>query len=312
MLEVLTETMEELGKAVHIVSFNGIGPLLIYAAAVVLIAYAGWGVVLYVLQTKFLYIPVREVVHTPAELDLEFENVIFETADGLRLSGWYIPAPLESRREKSLTGQFTILFCHGNGGNIMHCLDSIDIFHDLGLNCFIFDYRGYGNSEGKPSEEGTYLDARAAYKWLTEKKKIPPGNIIAFGWSLGGSIAAKSAGEDKFAGLVVESAFTSYADMGLKFYPYMPVRWFARFSYSTIDYIKDVHCPVMIIHSRDDEIVPFEFGVELYETANQPKELVEIFGSHNDGFLVSGEIYKSAWMKWLKFLKESKSQGQSG
>jgi fermentation-respiration switch protein FrsA (DUF1100 family) len=204
------------------------------------------------------------------------------------------------------------LFCHGNGGNIMHCLDSIDIFHDLGLNCFIFDYRGYGNSEGKPSEEGTFLDARAAYKWLTEKKKIPPGNIIAFGWSLGGSIAAKSAGEDKFAGLVVESAFTSYADMGLKFYPYMPVRKFARFRYSTIDYIKDVHCPVMIIHSRDDEIVPFEFGVELYETANQPKELVEIFGSHNDGFLVSGEIYKSAWMKWLKLLKESKSQGQSG
>ena len=195
---------------------------------------------------------------------------------------------------------------------MMHCLDSINIFYNLGLSCFIFDYRGYGHSQGKASEEGTYLDVEAAYKWLTKEKKIPPDNIIVFGRSLGGSIAAYLASKVEVRALIVESTFTSYADIGKKFYPYMPVRWFARFSYRTIDYIKDVHCPVMLIYSRNDEVVPFEFGLELYESANEPKEFVEIFGSHNDGFLVSSEIYKDAWVKWLKFLKEynSKSIGR--
>jgi len=297
------------------------GSLLIYFAALLFIAYLGWGVTLYILQPKLLYIPVREVAYTPAELNLEFENIIFKSADGLRLNGWYIPAPLEAGTKTAsvrvddsfLTGpaessQFTILFCHGNGGNMMHCLDSIDLFHDLGLNCFIFDYCGYGHSQGKPSEDGTYLDAEAAYKWLTEKKKIPPANIIVFGRSLGGSVAAHLAGKSQVGALVIESTFTSYVNIGRKFYPYMPVQWFARFSYNTVQYIKDVLCPAMLIYSRDDEIVPFEFGLELYEAANEPKKFVEIFGSHNDGFLMSAEIYKNAWTKWLKFLNEYKKQ----
>jgi fermentation-respiration switch protein FrsA (DUF1100 family) len=187
-------------------------------------------------------------------------------------------------------------------------MESISFFHGLGLNCFIFDYRGYGDSQGKPSEAGTYLDAEAAYRWLTHQKKTPDENIIVFGRSLGGSIAAHLAGKVRAGALVVESTFTSYVDIGRKFYPYMPVRWFARFSYRTIDFIRDVHCPVMLIYSRDDEIVPFEFGRHLYEAANDPKEFVEIFGSHNDGFLVSGDIYTQAWAKWLKFLEKRKSQ----
>ena len=300
------------------------GEILIYILGVLFVVYAGWGLMLYILQPKLLYIPTREVFYTPAEVNLEFEDVIFKSADGLRLNGWFVPAPLKVRAKASsirvgdsfLTGpaensQFTILFCHGNGGNMMHCLDSIDIFHNLGLNCFIFDYRGYGESGGKPSEEGTYLDAQAAYKWLTEEKKIPSGDIIIFGMSLGGSIAAQLAGKSQAAALVVESTFTSYVDIGARFYPYMPVRWFARFGYRTIQYIKDVHCPVMLIYSRDDEIVPFEFGLELFEAASKPKEFVEIFGSHNDSFLVSAEIYKGAWIKWLKFLEEQKGQSMS-
>ncbi len=278
------------------------GSILIYIAGVLFIAYLGWAVMLYIMQPKFLYGPVREVAYTPSELGLVFEDVAFKSSDGLRLSGWYMPVE---------SSEFTVLFCHGNGGNIAHRLDSINIFHDLGLNCFIFDYRGYGNSEGAPGEEGTYLDAGAAYKWLREEKKISPDNIIIFGRSLGGSIAAQLASKVKARALAVESAFTSYADIGKKFYPYMPVRWFARFSYRTIDYIKNVDCPVMLIYSRNDDIVPFEFGPELYEAANEPKEFVEILGSHNDGFLVSGEIYKKAWTKWLKFLKEYKGQSIS-
>ncbi|MDH4238838.1 MAG: alpha/beta hydrolase [Phycisphaerae bacterium] len=250
------------------------------------------------MQPIFLYCPVREVLDTPDELGMDFEDVVFKTDDGLHLNGWYIPAE---------NSQFTVLFCHGNGGNIMHRLDSINIFYNLGLSCFIFDYRGYGSSEGKPGEDGTYLDAEAAYEWLTKEKKISPNDIIIFGRSLGGSIATQLASKVQARALIIESAFTSYVDIGRKFYPYMPVRWFARFSYRTIDYIKDVHCPVMIIHSRNDDVVPFEFGSELYEAANEPKEFVEISGSHNDGFLVSSEIYKKAWTKRLQLLKESES-----
>ena len=275
------------------------GSMLIYILVVLVIAYCGWGFALFIMQPRFLYYPVREVLNTPGELELDFEDVAFTSADGLLLSGWFIPKN---------DSEFMVLFCHGNGGNISHRLDSINFIHNLGLNCFIFDYRGYGNSQGKPSEEGTYLDAEAAYKWLTNKKKIKPENIILFGRSLGGSIAAKLANKIKAAALIIESSFTSYVDIGKKFYPYMPVRWFARFSYRTIDFIKDVHCPVMLIYSRNDEIVPLGFGLELYEAANEPKEFIEILGSHNDGFLVSGEIYTKAWTNWLKFLKEYKSQ----
>jgi len=273
--------------------------MLISIAVVLFIAYWGLGIILYLMQPVFLYGPTREVTYTPDELGLEFENVVFNTSDGLRLTGWYIPAK---------NSKLTVLFCHGNGGNMMHRLDSINFFYNLGLSCFIFDYRGYGNSSGKPTEEGTYLDAAAAYKWLTEQKKIPTDNIIIFGRSLGGSIAAQLASKTEARALIIESSFTSYVDTGKKFYPYMPVRWFASYSYSTIDYVKKVHCPVMVIHSRNDEIMPFEFGLELHEAANEPKEFIKIFGSHNDGFLVSSEIYKSAWVKWLKFLTEYKNQ----
>ncbi len=274
------------------------GSMLTSIFVVLLVAYLGLGTILYFMQPKFLYCAVREVLYTPDELGMDFEDVVFKTDDGLHLNGWYVPAE---------NSQLTVLFCHGNGGNIMHRLDSINIFYKLGLNCFIFDYRGYGNSEGKPGEEGTYLDAEAAYEWLTKEKKISPNDIIIFGRSLGGSIATQLASKVQTRALIIESTFTSYVDIGRKFYPYMPVRLFARFGYRTMDYIKDVHCPVMIIHSRSDDIVPFEFGLELYEVANEPKEFVEIFGSHNEGFLVSGEIYKKAWIEWLQFLKESES-----
>ncbi len=273
--------------------------ILVEIFMVLFIAYSALGLTLYFMQPWFLYSPVREVPYTPEELGLNFEKVIFKSSDGLMLSGWYIPAKRSER---------TVLFCHGNGGNMTHCLDTINILYNMGLDCFIFDYRGYGNSEGKPSEEGTHLDAKAAYKWLTEEKKVSPDDIIIFGRSLGGSIAARLARKVKAGALIIESVFTSYVDIGKVFYPYMPVRWFARFSYRTKDYVKDVHCPVMIIHSRTDETIPFEFGLELYEAANEPKEFVEIFGSHNDGFLVSSETYKGAWLRWLESLKKHKSQ----
>lgn len=265
------------------------------------IIYGGFGLTLFLMQSKLLYYPVKSVVYTPEELGLEFEEVILETSDDVKISGWYIPAP---------DAKFTILFCHGNGGNIMHRLDSINLFYNLGVNCFIFDYRGYGKSGGKTTEQGTYDDATAAYNWLREKKEIEPENIIIFGRSLGGSIAAWLGAKVPSNSVVIESTFTSYVDIGRKFYWYMPVRFFARYSYRTIDYVKDIKCPVMFIHSRDDELMPYEFARQLYAEANEPKEFVEINGGHNDGFLVSAETYKEAWRKWLKFLEQRQREAE--
>jgi fermentation-respiration switch protein FrsA (DUF1100 family) len=273
--------------------------LFVEIIVVLVVAYSVLGWSLYFMQPTFLYKPVRGVIYTPEELDLEFEDVSLETADNIKLNAWFIPAK---------NARFTILYCHGNGGNIMHRLDTINIFYELGLNCFIFDYRGYGNSEGSPSEEGTYIDVETAYNWLINEKKIPPENIIIFGRSIGGSIATYLAGKVTAKALVVDSAFTSYVDIGKKFYPYMPVKWFARFKYDTISYIRKVNCPVMVIHSQNDEMIPFEFGQELFDAVREPKKFVEIYGSHNDGFLLSLYIYKQAWADWLEFLQAYDAQ----
>jgi fermentation-respiration switch protein FrsA (DUF1100 family) len=262
-------------------------------ASIAFLTYVILGLALFFLQSKFLYYPVREVTCSPAGIGLAYEKIDLQTEDNLKITAWFVPAE---------NAEYTILFCHGNAGNLSHRLDSINIFNELGLNCLIFDYRGYGGSQGRPSEKGTYLDVEAAWRWLTDKKNIPPGQIIIFGRSLGGSVAAYLAQGVQAKGLVLESCFTSFVDMGKKFYPYMPVRLFARFRYSTIDYIRRVRCPVMLIHSRDDEIIPFEFGQKLYDAANEPKEFVEIFGTHNEGFLLSGQTYEQAWSEWLIFL----------
>jgi fermentation-respiration switch protein FrsA (DUF1100 family) len=271
------------------------GSLVLTIIGMIWVAYSALALFLYFMQPSFLYAPVRAIPYTPTELGLDYEEVFFRTGDRLQLHGWFVPAP---------NAPFTVIYCHGNGGNMMYFLETVNFLNKLGLNCFIFDYRGFGISQGTPSENGTYLDARAAYRWLIKKKGIVPQSIIIFGWSLGGSIAAYLASKVNSAGLVIESAFTSYADIGSKFYPYMPVRWFARFDYPTIKYVRKVKCPVLVIHSRSDEMVPFEFGLEIYDAANEPKEFVEIFGGHNDGFQLSCETYKRGWLKWLEFLKD--------
>ncbi len=268
---------------------------------IIVIAYSIVGWTLYFLQSRFLYAPVREVTYTPADINLTYEKVALKTEDGLKIAAWYIPAE---------NARYTILFCHGNAGNMTHRLDSINLFNEMGLSCLLFDYRGYGDSQGQPTEAGTYMDATAAWKWLTEKRKIPPQRIIIFGRSLGGSIAAHLAGRVEPRALVLESAFTSYEQIGKKFYPYMPVHFFAKFYYNTLEYVGNVRCPVFIVHSRNDEIVPFEFGLRLYAAAAEPKQLLEIAGSHNDGFLFSGDVYTRGWEAWLDSLREYRTDIQ--
>ncbi len=273
--------------------------VVLYLMAALAFVYVVWGLVLLFLQPKLLYRPLRDVNFTPADVNLKFEEVTFQSADGIRLTGWYVPVK---------NARHTVLFCHGNGGNVMHVLDSLNLLCELGLSCLLFDYRGYGKSEGRPTEAGTYLDVQAAYNWLMREKHVRPERIILFGRSLGGSMAAYLAGRVPCAALVVESAFTSYPDIGARFYPYLPVRLFARFRYDTLAYIQEACCPVLVIHSRDDELVPFEFGTRLFEAAHEPKQFVAISGSHNDGFLISGDLYRESWSKWLDFVRDYQSE----
>jgi pimeloyl-ACP methyl ester carboxylesterase len=265
---------------------------------IIFISYSILGWTIYFLQPRFMYRPVAEVLYNPGDINLIYEKVSLKTADGLKISAWFVPC---------VNARKTVLFCHGNGGNMSHRLDTINLLNEMGLNCLLFDYRGYGDSQGKPSEEGTYCDAEAAWDWLTAMKGIKPHNIVIFGRSMGGAIASHLAGKVHPAALVVESSFTSYVDLGKKIYPYLPVKQFASFDYNTLEYIKKVTCPTLVMHSKADEIIPYEFAPILFQAASEPKEFVEIFGIHNNGFLFSGEIYTQAWGNWIDSI-ESRQQ----
>ncbi len=248
----------------------------------VAVGYAALAGLLYLYQDRLVYFPGRVVAATPKQAGLAYEPVRFTTADGVSLSAWFVPAP---------NARGTLLFCHGNAGNISHRLESIRQFHQLGLNVFIFDYRGYGESEGTPTEAGTYRDAEAARRYLVETRGLAPERIVYFGRSLGAAIAAWLATQHPPRALIVESGFTSVPDFGAEIYPWLPVRLLARLRYPTQEYLRSARAPVLVVHSRADEIVPFHHGERLYDAAGTPKEFLEIQGGHNDGFLVSGAHY---------------------
>ena len=261
--------------------------------SVILFIYGLFCVLVVVNQASLLYIPItRTVDATPADIGIAFEPVTLTSDDGLRLAAWYIPPPEDDGD--------VVLFCHGNAGNIGHRLDSIKIFHRLGLGILIFDYRGYGESEGRPSEEGTYRDAESAWRYLLEAKGIAPGRIILFGRSLGGAVAARLAATHEAAGLIVESTFTSVPDMAASLYPWLPVRLLCRFRYDTRAMIAKARCPVLVVHSRDDEIIPYAHGQELYRAAPKPKRMLTIRGGHNGGFLHSGATYEKGLADFVR------------
>lgn len=261
--------------------------VLLVAAAV----YGGLAALLYVFQERFVFFPTADMAESPAVLGLAYEEVRFPASDGLSLHGWYLPGDASAP---------VLLFFHGNAGNVSHRLESLAIFHRLGLNTLIIDYRGYGRSEGSPSEAGTYRDAEAAWRYLRNERGLGPDEIVLFGRSLGAAVATWLATEVEPAALIIESAFTSVPDMAAKLYPYLPARLLARIRYDTESRIARVNCPVLIAHSRDDEIVPFENARRLHAAASQPKRLLEMRGRHNDGFLVSGEDYLNGLESFLR------------
>ena len=263
---------------------------LINVIAGLAVVYAALLALVFFLQSRLIYFPAREVAATPEARGLAFENVQLAAADGPTLDAWYVP--VESARG-------TVLFCHGNAGNISHRLESIAIFHSLGLGTLIFDYRGYGRSTGHPSEEGTYLDAEAAWRYLVEERKISPDRIVVFGRSLGAGVATWLAARRRVAALIAESAFTSVPDLAADLYPWLPVRGLVHIKYDNLERIAHLELPILVVHSRDDEIIPFHHGQRLFDAASRHARLLEIHGGHNDGFYTSGALYRDGLNRFV-------------
>jgi len=236
------------------------------------------------IEAFFIYFPDSHLDSSPADWHLEFEDVWFETEDEKKPHGWFFP----SREEDDPI----ILFCHGNAGNISHRLDNIRFLLDHNMGVFIFDYRGYGKSKGKPSEEGLYLDAQAAYDLLVNRKHISPERIVVFGRSLGAAVAIDLSLKRKAKAVIIESGFTSTKEMAKT----MPL--FALFSpllpahFNNLEKITQITIPKLIVHGEEDEIIPFSMGQTLFQAAPQPKYFYPIRGAgHNDTYIRGGKKY---------------------
>lgn len=257
-------------------------------------AFGMYGLVLltvWAFQEKLIYAPTRDVFTDPAKAHgLDFEELELVTEDGVRICAWYTPA--ENPRA-------VLLFCHGNGGNLAHRVDVIKGYRDLGLSSLLFDYRGYGKSEGRPSEQGTYLDAQAAWNHLVEERGIDPGRIILVGRSLGGPIAAHIAAKHRPAGLSLEAAATSAAEAGQQMFPFLPVSLLLRHRYDTVAWLRDVTCPVMVSHGVRDRVIRFSHGKRLYELAREPKRFLELHGDHLEAHLDGTRDYPEALSRFV-------------
>ncbi len=259
--------------------------------AVAVLTYLGVCVAVTFLQSRLVYFPTRGYDATPADVGLEFEDLTLETSDGVSIAAWYVPHS---------DPKGSVIFCHGNAGNMADRLHSVKLLHDMALSVLIFDYRGFGRSEGRPSEQGTYEDAEAAWRYLIETRGESPGRVVLFGRSLGGAVAIELAyryacgereRENGPAALVVESTFTNLVDIGRLHYRFLPVRLLLSYRYASIEKVPAIKCPKLFFHGRDDTLIPFANGRKLFEAAAEPKQFIETPGQHNEaGFTYSREF----------------------
>lgn len=239
----------------------------------------------YFWQARLVFHPTRQLATNPRELGYSYEDVTLDTADGVRIHGWYITQP---------DAGCTVLFFHGNAGTIADRPLTIARLHELGANVLMIDYRGYGNSEGTPDEVGTYADASAAWTYLTATRGIAPGDIVIYGRSLGGAVALELAARVAPRALIVESTFSSLADMAREHYPYLPTGLLLRFKYPSLDHIRQVRAPILIAHSPADALIPITQAERLFAMAPAPKQFFRLRGDHNNAFVEAGQAYYEA------------------
>lgn len=246
------------------------------------VAYGAIAALLFFFQDRLAYYPQmgRELRLDPRNYGLDHTPLTLSTTDGERLDAWFVPAPQSTA---------VALIFHGNAGNMTHRLPTVAMFHRLGYGVLIFDYRGYGRSTGRPSEQGLYRDAMAAWQYLTRERGIAPGRIVLFGESLGGGVAAWLAAQldkpEQPGALVLSSVFTSAPELAADLYPWLPTRGLVRLRYDARAALAKIKCPVLVAHSPDDDIIPFHHGQRLYEAAGEPKAFLQMAGGHNEGFI---------------------------
>ena len=235
------------------------------------------------IENFFVFFPQTSLDSKPENWSLNYKDVYFTAEDGINLHGWFFPLPQDGP---------VILFCHGNAGNISHRLDNVVRLLEKNVQVFIFDYRGYGRSGGRPSEKGIYLDGLAAYDYLVREEHIPAKNIVVFGRSLGAAVAVEVALQKEIRSIILESAFTSTKDMAKTMLLFKPLSPFMPANYDNLTKVTQLQAPKLIIHGDQDEIVPFAMGQRLFDAAKRPKEFYRIPGAgHNDTYPVGGETY---------------------
>jgi len=239
-----------------------------------------------------VYQPSRELEASPTDLGRPFEEVRFLTSDGVALHGWFFPAATNSPRAR-----LAFLICHGNGGNISHRLGLCGALLETGASVFLFDYRGYGRSEGRPGEEGTYRDAQAAHAWLRQKG-LRGEHLIAYGESLGGGVVSELALRETLGGVVLQSTFTSLPEIGAELFPWLPVRLISTIKYDTRAKLPRIRVPVLVMHSRTDDLARFHHGERNFAAANRPKFFCALSGTHNEAVWTQ-TAYREALEKFL-------------
>ncbi len=248
---------------------------------ILLVIYAGLCTLMFSLQDKLIYFPgsAGDVVITPGDMGLDFEDLRLASTNGATIHAWYTPC-------KEARG--TVIFSHGNAGTISGRVDLVRDFHHLRLNSLFYDYQGFGKSEGSPSEARPYDDAAAAWQFVVDTKKETPARILIWGRSLGGGVAVElatrhCAAGQRVAGLIAESTFASLADVAGRHYPFLPVRLLLRHRYDSLSKISAITCPKLFVHSPADRVVHYASGKKLYEAAPPPRTWLDLDGDHNTG-----------------------------
>ncbi|MCG3148348.1 MAG: hypothetical protein PCFJNLEI_01791 [Verrucomicrobiae bacterium] len=259
----------------------------------IVILLVGWCLFLVWREPSMIYYPDKTPFRTPPGVT----DLALTASDGVKIHGWFVPGPTNA--------PLTVLFFHGNAGNLSHRDEKIAILRELGANVCIIDYRGYGRSEGHPHEQGTYRDAQAAYDHLTKTQHRDPRTIIIYGESLGTGISVELAARGPVGGLILEAGFTSIPDVAQELFPFLPVRYLVRNKYESLRKITGVTAPVLLLHSRQDEVFGYRHAERLYAAAHEPKRLVELRGGHNDAFVQSLPVYRGALKEFFAKLAAS-------
>jgi fermentation-respiration switch protein FrsA (DUF1100 family) len=264
--------------------------LMITLACIFIVLLVGLFLLIKYLEHTSVFFPSPLIQSTPDQIGLTYEDLYITTVDGVKINAWLAKSSPEAA---------TIMFAHGNAGTMGERVMRMKFFHDLGLNVCMFDYRGYARSQGKPSEQGIYLDAQSIYDYLKTRPDINPDKLIAYGSSLGGVVMVDLASKRKVAALVVESSFTSAKDMAHRLYPLLPA-WMMSIKFDSLSKISKIDAPKLFLHSKDDHTVPYAMGQKLYAAARDPKAFIDIYGGHNDGGFLKDPRVLNDFKNFLK------------